>query len=264
MKKFIVVLGLFITVSGAMADNDTNTNVYIEGLINEMKDTVENTIFTNLDSEAQSYINRIKYMRADKQEVYKLFFFSERLLWRVYDDYVAILDQKSKETGRKLDMSESNTDGKRHIEISLDDTGVTDAKCMKEFCDYPDGFELCFISMSDVGDILDGKWEADLLVLCDDQKTNQANEIRVLISADLNKNEGELFVKVSGFEGKFDEMVKYRQEEVALFRYNAEQVKKYGNKAVLKDPQDGPFYPKISISSETFTRQYSFGTGVKH
>lgn len=259
MKKFVIILGLFITVSGAMADNDTDTNVYIEGLINEMKDAVENTIFTNLDSDAQSYLNRIAYMPADKQEVYKLFFFSERLLWRVYDDYVVILDQKSKETGRKIDKYESNKNGDRHIEMVLDDTGVTDNKCMLEdFCDYPDGFELCMITLRDSGDILDGKWEGDLFVSCDNQKTNLTNTISVIVSADLDKNEGDLFVQVSGHESKFDEMVKYRQEEVAFYRYNAEQVKKYGKKAVLKDTQDGPFMPKTIVSLKTFTRMYDF------
>lgn len=172
MKKILIMLGCFIAMSGAMADDSTDTNVYMRRLVAEMQNAMENADYASMDSDAQSYADRIKNMQTDKQQVYKLLFLSERLLLRVYDDYVAFLEQKSIDTGRENKISESDEDGTRQVTFILDDTGVVDDKCvLQDLCDYPDGYEECFMELTDYGDVAgDDKWGTELFVSCDDKK----------------------------------------------------------------------------------------------
>jgi len=251
MKKCIVIFGLLMMVSSVMADDNTNTNVYIRNLINDMQNTIDNTNSVKLDSEAQEFVKSIEKMSDDKIAFFKLLFFSERLLWRVYDDYVAILEQKSQETGREIVKSVSDEDKT----MELDTTGVADDKCLlQDLCAYPDGFEECQVSLMDDGDMSDGSWKAKLFISCDDKKTNLVNSISIIVNANMGKNTGELFVSVGGNESKYDKEVEYRQNNVDVWRYNVQQQKKYGKKAVYKEED---LMPETEVYMKNFSVMYN-------
>jgi len=255
MRKCIIIFGFLMMVFSAMADEEPNK--YIQHLVMEMRDAIDNTDSIKLDSDAQQFVKSIENMSDDKINFFKIFFFSERLLWRVYDDYVAILDQKSQETGRKIVKSVSDDDKTSFSEyLELDTTGVADDKCLfQDNCVYPDGFEECMIELQEDGDMSDGTWNAELFISCDDKKTNLVNSINIIISADMKKNSGDFLVQVGGSESKYDKELEFRQNDANVRRYNAEQKKKYGKKAGYKKEEG--FLPATKVYLQTFSGTYA-------
>lgn len=238
-----------MTVSSVAASDNENSNVYIRQLVNEMENSLDNTDFNKFDADAQKFIKSIENMSDAKKDFLKLFFFSERLLWRVYDDYVAILEQKSQETGRKVIKSDySGT-----VSARLDNTGVSDDNCVltENLCDYPDGYEDCLIDLKDPDDAESMTYQ--LLIKCDDKKSNKVNSIGITININQSENSGSLLVRFSGDESKYDENVKYRQQEVEIKRFNVKQKNANARKPF-------PDMPESEVYGVNFMKMYNVGS----
>ncbi|MCM1294552.1 MAG: hypothetical protein NC311_03250 [Muribaculaceae bacterium] len=252
--KIVFVIICFVLVGeNAFAQ----PNQYIRQIADDFENKIYHTDQVKLDSESANYINRVsKFSETVKFEL-KILYFAEKTLWQLYDDAIAMINKKSEQTGREVQRRETHDEetGEIILTANLDNGEYED--CGLKLCEYPDGFEQCFVNMK-YRDVADDMFSAHLMVFCDNKQENIRSAYSFDVAAqghagqDAEKHllSHQVFVSIGGSEEKYDEAYQYENATLAVRRYNTEQQKKYKKKAVLKTE---PGMPGADVFGVTFT-----------
>ncbi len=226
MFRRILMVLLFFVPCGVMADD---TNVMALQLRDKLKQDLENAkngVFA--DADARAYVKRLEKFKDEDSAVFQLAYFSEKLLLNFEMDFLEMMQQKSKETGREIKYSSESFKGGVSYEYWLDRGKMDSSECEWDFetrtaCTFPDGFEEYRLTywVYDVGDE-NRQWNEKISVSFDDAAHNKSNTLSIsMVSDDSKSVDNRMYnirVTISGTEYEYNRWYAWQNQEVEDIR----------------------------------------------
>lgn len=208
----------------------TTTNVLAKEIASQLNNKLNTSYQDGGTSKDAEFVRRALALPDSEDGKYLvLAYYTEKLFYEYKNKFIEFLEQKSRETGRKLIAETHEFDDFTEYWWYLDRGDLDSENCIwdlkkRQACDYPAGFVEYRITMRIFNDPRQNnfEWNQELFVQFDDMVQNKTNNILFHLSTQEWRNENEIMydigVKISGTEQKYDEFYKWRNQQAADIR----------------------------------------------